>query len=102
MPPTLSRFRLDADQSTPLYRQLAQQLVEAIEAGDWETGEALPSERVLAESINVFRITACKALDRLVALVESPDWHADGGRESATRAERGPSSVKAQTAAAGG
>ncbi|MGQ7243598.1 GntR family transcriptional regulator [Salinicola sp. V024] len=78
MQPTLSRLKLDAAQSTPLYRQLAQQLVEAIEAGDWETGEALPSERVLAESLNVSRITARKALDRLVALGLIQRTHGSG------------------------
>ncbi|MED5499357.1 MAG: GntR family transcriptional regulator, partial [Pseudomonadota bacterium] len=78
MEPTLSRLKLDAAQSTPLYRQLAQQLVEAIEAGDWETGEALPSERVLAESLNISRITARKALDRLVALGLIQRTHGSG------------------------
>lgn len=68
MESTLDRLKLDAGQPTPLYRQLAHQLVAAIEAGDWEAGEALPSERVLAEALNVSRITARKALDRLVAL----------------------------------
>ncbi|WP_353979277.1 GntR family transcriptional regulator [Salinicola endophyticus] len=68
MPSSLSRLQLDASRATPLYRQLAQQLIEAIESGDWEAGEALPSERVLAETLDISRITARKALDRLVAL----------------------------------
>ncbi|WP_275286969.1 GntR family transcriptional regulator [Halomonas elongata] len=59
------QLRLDPDLSTPLYHQLASRLEDAIEEGAWQAGEALPSERALAESLDVSRITARKALDRL-------------------------------------
>ncbi|WP_442487251.1 GntR family transcriptional regulator [Halomonas litopenaei] len=63
-----SRFEhlhLDASLATPLYRQLANGLEAAIRSGSWRAGEALPSERNLAEALSVSRITARKALDQL-------------------------------------
>ncbi|WP_110687962.1 GntR family transcriptional regulator [Salinicola aestuarinus] len=60
-------LRLDPSHATPLYLQLAARLVDAIDGGQWQTGQALPSERALAQRVNVSRITARKALDRLVA-----------------------------------
>ncbi|SDK80717.1 transcriptional regulator, GntR family [Modicisalibacter muralis] len=65
MDPRFAQLTLDAALATPLYHQLARQLGDAIEAGAWQAGEALPSERTLAESLEVSRITARKALDRL-------------------------------------
>ncbi|OBX35703.1 HTH-type transcriptional repressor YvoA [Halomonas elongata] len=62
------QLRLDPELSTPLYHQLASRLEEAIEEGAWQAGEALPSERALAEALDVSRITARKALDRLAEL----------------------------------
>ncbi|QTF93915.1 GntR family transcriptional regulator [Halomonas sp. BM-2019] len=62
------QIRLDPRGATPLYQQLARQLEQAIEEGAWQAGEALPSERNLAESLAVSRITARKALDRLAEL----------------------------------
>lgn len=56
---------LDTGMATPLYHQLAQQLGDAIETGRWQAGEALPSERALAESLHISRITARKALEQL-------------------------------------
>ncbi|MGQ7248217.1 GntR family transcriptional regulator [Halomonas sp. V046] len=63
-----SRFEkltLDAALATPLYRQLARQLELAIREGTWRAGEALPSERNLADALSVSRITARKAIDQL-------------------------------------
>lgn len=59
------RLRLDGTLATPLYRQLANELEAAIRGGEWRAGEALPSERNLAEALGVSRITARKALDQL-------------------------------------
>jgi GntR family transcriptional regulator len=56
----------DASNCTPLYLQLAARLATAIHAGSWNAGEALPSERNLSEGVGVSRITARKALARLV------------------------------------
>lgn len=65
MDPRLGGIVLDAGRATPLYHQLAQQLGDAIETGRWQAGEALPSERTLADSLKISRITARKALARL-------------------------------------
>ncbi|MCK0767972.1 GntR family transcriptional regulator [Chromohalobacter canadensis] len=65
MDPRFAQMTLDPDLATPLYHQLARQLGDAIEAGAWQAGEALPSERALAETLEVSRITARKALERL-------------------------------------
>lgn len=51
----------------PLYVQLATQLADAIRAGHYRVADALPSERALADSLGVSRVTARKAIDRLVA-----------------------------------
>ncbi len=63
-----AQLRLDPQGATPLYQQLARQLEQAIQDGAWQAGEALPSERNLAEALAVSRITARKALDRLAEL----------------------------------
>ncbi|MDN3526055.1 GntR family transcriptional regulator [Halomonas sabkhae] len=65
MDPRFEQLHLDPGLSTPLYHQLASRLEDVIEQGAWQAGEALPSERTLAESLNVSRITARKALERL-------------------------------------
>nr|WP_229209970.1 GntR family transcriptional regulator [Duganella sp. Root1480D1] len=63
----LSDFRPDADSDTPLYMQLANKLSDGIASGDWRANEALPSERVLSEILNISRVTARKAIDMLCA-----------------------------------
>lgn len=65
MEPRFAGIVLDADQATPLYHQLARQLGDAINSGSWQAGEALPSERTLADTLAISRITARKALERL-------------------------------------
>ena len=50
----------------PLYLQLAGRLAEDIHSGRFKPDEALPSERALAEALDVSRVTARKAIDRLV------------------------------------
>jgi GntR family transcriptional regulator len=59
-------FRADARASSPLYMQLAQKLEQAIRNRDYKPDEALPSERVLSESLSLSRVTARKAIDQLV------------------------------------
>jgi GntR family transcriptional regulator len=56
-----------ANDNSPLYLQLARQLEVDIRAGTYRVDQALPSERVLVESLGVSRITARKAIDVLVA-----------------------------------
>jgi GntR family transcriptional regulator len=45
-----------------LYMQLARKLTEAVDAGQWIAGEALPSERTLTETLGISRVTARRAL----------------------------------------
>ncbi len=52
--------------NSPLYLQLAHQLEKDIRAGTYRVDQALPSERVLSESLGVSRITARKAIEVLV------------------------------------
>lgn len=59
-------FAPDGDAASPLYLQLAQALSKAIAEGLYKADEALPSERVLAEALNVSRVTARNAIERLV------------------------------------
>jgi GntR family transcriptional regulator len=61
----LNDFRPDSESSTPLYLQLANKLANAIHSGLWQPDEALPSERMLSESLNISRVTARKAIDML-------------------------------------
>lgn len=63
LPPEL---RLEARAAVPLYVQLAQKIAQAIRAGRYQPDEALPSERMLSESLGLSRVTARKAIDQLV------------------------------------
>jgi GntR family transcriptional regulator len=56
----------DAASVTPLYIQMARKLAAAILGGTWSVGEALPSERMLADAVGVSRITSRKAMTLLV------------------------------------
>ncbi|RVT83716.1 GntR family transcriptional regulator [Inhella crocodyli] len=58
-------FRPDPEAASPLYLQLAQALAKAIHDGRYQADEALPSERLLAESLSLSRVTARKAIERL-------------------------------------
>lgn len=51
----------------PLYGQVRERIVAAIEQGEWEAGEALPSEFELADRFRVSQGTVRKGLDSLVA-----------------------------------
>ena len=66
MPATSPNAELSPEDTSPLYQQLARQLTEGILAGTYRVDQALPSERVLSESRNLSRVTARKAIDRLV------------------------------------
>lgn len=62
----LRAFKFDPRDSSPLYVQLARKLGHAVREGQYLVDEALPSERLLSESLNVSRVTARKAIDQLV------------------------------------
>jgi GntR family transcriptional regulator len=61
----LSVVRVDTEDRTPLYLQVRRGLFQAIKEGIFKAEEALPSERDLAESLGVSRVTARKAIDAL-------------------------------------
>ena len=59
------RLRLAPDR--PLHQEIRARLVEAISAGEWKPGEAIPSEAELASGFRVAIGTVRKAVDGLVA-----------------------------------
>ncbi|MBL8519467.1 MAG: GntR family transcriptional regulator [Betaproteobacteria bacterium] len=62
----LAKLKPSARDASPLYLQLARKMAEAIRAGHYQAHEALPSERVLSEQLEVSRVTARNAIDLLV------------------------------------
>ena len=66
MRPPTDDFRLDLDDNSPLYMQLARKLARDVREGRYQADQALPSERVLSEQLDVSRVTARKAIDQLV------------------------------------
>lgn len=61
----IEKLKPDGASDTPLYLQLVNRLSEQINGGVWQPDEALPSERILAESLEISRVTARKAIDVL-------------------------------------
>lgn len=59
-------FQLDLDDNSPLYMQLARKLAQDVRDGRYQADQALPSERMLSEQLEVSRVTARKAIDQLV------------------------------------
>jgi GntR family transcriptional regulator len=52
---------------SPLYQQIKQLLLRALDLGEWKPGEAIPSEFVLAARFQVSQGTVRKAIDDLAA-----------------------------------
>jgi GntR family transcriptional regulator/MocR family aminotransferase len=69
----LNWLRLERGSVRPLYQQVAEQVRQAILAGDLAGGTPLPSSRALAADLAVSRVTAIQAYDVLIAegLVET-------------------------------
>jgi GntR family transcriptional regulator len=59
-------FKVDVNDNSPLYMQLARKLVQDVRDGRYQADQALPSERTLSEQQGVSRVTARKAIDQLV------------------------------------
>lgn len=59
-------FDIDKERPTPAYLQLREQLVDAIASGALPAGSALPSERGLATSLGLSRMTVRRAFEQLV------------------------------------
>ena len=60
-------MQLDKDSRVPLYVQASERLRAALQRGDWVDAGALPSERQLAEELQISRLTLRRALALLQA-----------------------------------
>jgi GntR family transcriptional regulator len=61
----LAGVRLDPADQMPLYLQVRRGVLQAIKDGVFKPEDALPSERDLAESLGISRVTARKAIEAL-------------------------------------
>lgn len=52
---------------SPLYRQIKTLILQALEAGEWRPGQAIPSEQELAARFSVSQGTVRKAIDEMAA-----------------------------------
>lgn len=52
---------------SPLYRQIKELIVKSLEAGEWQPGDAIPSESELAARFSVSQGTVRKAIDEMAA-----------------------------------
>lgn len=52
---------------SPLYRQIKELILKSLEAGEWQPGDAIPSESELALRFNVSQGTVRKAIDEMAA-----------------------------------
>ena len=59
-------FERDSNDNSPLYLQVARKLVKDVRDGRYRVDQALPSERLLSEQLDISRVTARKAIDQLV------------------------------------
>jgi GntR family transcriptional regulator len=59
-------FKADLTDNSPLYMQVARKLSQDVREGRYQVDQALPSERLLSEQLDVSRVTARKAIDQLV------------------------------------
>ena len=66
MSDTSTDFKSDQNDNSPLYMQVARKLIADVREGRYQVDQALPSERLLSEQLDVSRVTARKAIDQLV------------------------------------
>ncbi len=57
----------EAPTFSPLYRQIKDLMMQALEAGEWRPGQVIPSEQELAARFNVSQGTVRKAVDEMAA-----------------------------------
>lgn len=60
-------FDLERKGGPPIYAQLKEKIKDLIETGQWEAGEKIPTERELAEALNISRNTVSSAYKELEA-----------------------------------
>lgn len=58
-------INIDRNSSTGIYKQIAEQVCEAVKKGILKPGDKLPTERELSKSLNIARGTANKAYEEL-------------------------------------
>lgn len=61
----IRRLKPDVGIAEPVYRQLQRQIIQMIQMGDLTVGDSLPSERALAEALNLSRTTIRRCYDEL-------------------------------------
>lgn len=61
------RMRHDSPTFSPLYRQIKNLMLNALESGEWRPGQAIPSEQELAIRFSVSQGTVRKAIDEMAA-----------------------------------
>ncbi len=61
-----TQFKAGMYDNSPLYMQVARKLIQDVRDGRYQVDQALPSERLLSEQLDVSRVTARKAIDQLV------------------------------------
>jgi GntR family transcriptional regulator len=66
MSDTSTDFKANLNDNSPLYMQVARKLILDVREGRYQVDQALPSERLLSEQLDVSRVTARKAIDQLV------------------------------------
>lgn len=62
-----TRMRQDSPTFSPLYRQIKNLMLHALESGEWRPGQAIPSEHELATRFSVSQGTVRKAIDEMAA-----------------------------------
>lgn len=60
-------FSLDRKKGIPMYLQLSNDIKDLIQSGQWEAGKKVPTERDLAEKLNISRNTVSSAYKELEA-----------------------------------
>jgi DNA-binding transcriptional MocR family regulator len=63
----MMEWKIDREKSTPLYQQIFEMIEEKIAYGEFPPGSLLPSERKLAENLEVNRMTIVHVYDELQA-----------------------------------
>ncbi|MCX7898257.1 MAG: GntR family transcriptional regulator [Rhodocyclaceae bacterium] len=63
----MRRASSDSPTFSPLYRQIKELLLKALDSGEWQPGQLIPSEAELAQRFNVSQGTVRKAIDELAA-----------------------------------
>lgn len=64
---TMKKTLQSAPKFSPLYRQAKAHLMQALQDGEWQAGQVIPSEQELAAQLGVSQGTVRKALDELVS-----------------------------------